>query len=112
MIDHVPSLVVLVGHSSGCTLIARTGIRDRVGALVFIAAFALVENETSQGQQDQFSRTPVFDHIEVAGGRIWLKPSGVPYFCGDLPEVEQTLVLATGAVPDADLFNQQAPGVA
>ncbi|WP_369394510.1 alpha/beta hydrolase [Streptomyces sp. CG1] len=36
--------------------------------------------------------------------------SGVPHFCGDLPEAEQKLVLATGAVPVADLFNQQVPG--
>lgn len=40
---------------------------------------------------------------------MWLRPSGVPHFCGDLPEAEQKLVLATGAVPVADLFNQHVP---
>lgn len=111
-IDHVPGPVVLVGHSYGGTLVTKAGMHDRVRALVFIAALAPDENETSQDQQNQFARTPLFDHIEVGGGRIWLKPSGVPDFCGDLPEAEQRLALATGAVPDADLFNQQVPGTA
>ena len=111
-IDHVPGPVVLVGHSYGGTLITKAGIHDRVGALVFIAALAPDENETSQDQQNQFAPTPVFQHIEVADGRIWLRADGVGDFCGDLPEAEQKLVLATGAVPDADLFNQQVPGVA
>lgn len=43
---------------------------------------------------------------------MWLRPSGVPHFCGDLPKAEQKLVLATGAVPVADLFDQQVPGTA
>jgi pimeloyl-ACP methyl ester carboxylesterase len=111
-LNHVPGPIVLVGHSYGGTLITKAGTHDRVGALVYIAALGPDEDETSQGHQDQFARTPVFDHIEVADGRLWLKPSGVPYFCGDLPEAEQKLVLATGAVPAADLFNQQVPGTA
>ena len=111
-LNHVPGPIVLVGHSYGGTLITKAGTHDRVGALVYIAALGPDEDETSQGHQDQFARTPVFDHIEVADGRLWLKPSGVPHFCGDLPEAEQKLVLATGAVPAADLFNQQVPGTA
>ncbi len=111
-IDHVPGPVVLVGHSCGGTLISKEGTHDSVGALVYIAALGPDENETSQQEQDQFARTPVFDHIEVADGRIWLKASGVPDFCGDLPEAKQKLVLAVGAVPDVDLFNQQVPGTA
>ena len=111
-IDHVPGPVVLVGHSYGGTLITKAGTHDRVGALVFIAALAPDENETSQDQQNQFAPTPAFQHIEVADGRIWLRADGVGDFCGDLSEAEQKLVLATGAVPDADLFDQQVPGVA
>jgi pimeloyl-ACP methyl ester carboxylesterase len=111
-LNHVPGPVVLVGHSYGGTLITKAGTHDRVLALVYIAALAPDENETSQEEQDQFPRTPVFDHIEVADGRIWLKSSGLPDFAGDLPEPEQKLVLATGAVPVPDLFNQQVPGTA
>ncbi|MGW4976243.1 alpha/beta hydrolase [Streptomyces mirabilis] len=111
-LNHVPGPIVLVGHSYGGTLITKAGTHDRVGALVYIAALAPDEDETSQEQQDKFPRTPIFEHVDVADGRVWLKPSGVPHFCGDLPEAEQKLVLATGAVPVADLFSQQVPGTA
>lgn len=111
-LNHVPGPIVLVGHSYGGTLITKAGTHDRVGALVYIAALAPDEDETSQAQQDKFPRTPIFEHVDVADGRVWLKPSGVPHFCGDLQEAEQKLVLATGAVPVADLFNQQVPGTA
>ncbi|WP_406195208.1 alpha/beta hydrolase [Kitasatospora sp. NBC_01560] len=111
-IDHVPGPVVLVGHSYGGTLITKAGTHDRVGALVYIAALAPDDDETSQDQQDKFPRTPVFDHIDIADGRIWLLESGVGDFCGDLPAAEQKLVLATGAVPVPDLFTQQVPGTA
>ncbi len=54
----------------------------------------------------------MFQHIEVADGRIWVKPSGIADFAGDLPEDEQKLVWATQTVPLADLFNQPVPGAA
>ncbi|MFF2625377.1 alpha/beta fold hydrolase [Kitasatospora griseola] len=111
-IDYVPGPVVLVGHSYGGTLITKAGVHDRVGALVYIAALGPDEDETSQEQQSKFPRTPVFDHIDVSHGRIWLKESGTGDFCGDLPPVEQKLVRAVGAVPVPDLFDQQVPGTA
>ncbi|HEX4160496.1 MAG TPA: alpha/beta hydrolase [Rhizomicrobium sp.] len=104
--------VILVGHSYGGTLITHAGVDDRVGALVYICALAPDETETSQGQQDKFAGTPVFGHIEVADGRIWLKPEGTPDFCGDLSEADQKLVWATQSVPVPDLFNQKHDGVA
>ncbi|MGW4382445.1 alpha/beta fold hydrolase [Kitasatospora sp. NPDC004531] len=111
-IDRVPGPVVLVGHSYGGTLITKAGVHDRVGALVYIAALGPDEDETSQDQQNKFPRTPVFDHIDIAHGRIWLKESGTDHFCGDLPPAEQRLVRAVGAVPVPDLFDQQLPGTA
>jgi pimeloyl-ACP methyl ester carboxylesterase len=48
----------------------------------------------------------------VTDGRIWLKQSGITYFCGDLPETEQRLVYATQGVPVPDLFDQKHDGVA
>jgi pimeloyl-ACP methyl ester carboxylesterase len=104
--------IVLVGHSYGGTLITHAGTDERVAALVYIAALAPDETETSQGQQQKFPVTDVFSHIEVADGRIWLRPSGVSAFAGDLSEAEQKLVWATQAVPVPDLFGQKLDGVA
>ena len=104
--------VVLGGHSYGGTLITHAGTDNRVAALVYIAALAPDADETSQSLQQKFPVTDVFSHIEVADGRIWLKPDGIGYFAGDLPEAEQKLVWATQAGPVPDLFTQKVDGVA
>jgi pimeloyl-ACP methyl ester carboxylesterase len=108
----VKSPVILVGHSYGGTLITAAGTDPRVAGLVYIAALAPDADETSQTQQSNFPVTDVFSHIEVADGRVWLKPSGVEFFAGDLSEEEQKLVWATHAAPAADLFNQKVEGTA
>ena len=90
--------------------ITAAGTDERVAALVYIAALAPDETEPSQAQQDKFARTPVFGHIEVADGRVWLRRDGTPDFCGDLSEQEQQLVWATQAVPVADIFDQKVEG--
>ena len=108
----VSSQAILVGHSYGGTLITHAGTDPRVAGLVYIAALSPDADETSQGQIDKFPTTPVFAHIEVTDGRVWLKPSGVTHFCGDLPEAEQKLVYATQGVPVADLFHQKVDGTA
>jgi pimeloyl-ACP methyl ester carboxylesterase len=111
-IGRVSGPVLLVGHSYGGTLITAAGTDDRVGGLVYIAALAPDETETSQSQQDQFPVTDVFNYIEVADGRIWMQPEGVQAFAGDLPEPEQQLVWATHIAPDAGLFNARVEGTA
>jgi pimeloyl-ACP methyl ester carboxylesterase len=104
--------VLLVGHSYGGSVITAAGIDDRVAGLVYISALAPDETETSQSQQDQFPATDVFNYIEVADGRVWMKPEGTKAFAGDLPEQEQQLVWATHVAPDVNLFNTKAPGTA
>jgi pimeloyl-ACP methyl ester carboxylesterase len=111
-LGRVSSPAILVGHSYGGTVITAAGTDDRVAGLVYIAALAPDEGETSQSLQEQFPVTDIFSHIEIADGRIWMLPSGIGYFAGDLPEQEQRLVWATQAVPDADLFNQKLNGTA
>jgi pimeloyl-ACP methyl ester carboxylesterase len=111
-IGRVSGPVLLVGHSYGGTLITAAGTDDRVAGLVYIAALAPDETETSQSQQDQFPVTDVFNYIEVADGRIWMQPEGVHAFAGDLPKPEQQLVWATHIAPDAGLFNARVEGTA
>jgi len=111
-LGRVSSPAILVGHSYGGTVITAAGIDDRVAGLVYIAALAPDEDETSQSLQEKFPTTDVFAHIEIAEGRIWLRPSGIECFAGDLSEQEQQLVWATQGVPDANLFNQKIAGTA
>jgi pimeloyl-ACP methyl ester carboxylesterase len=93
-------------------VITAAGTDDRVAGLVYIAALAPDEDETSQGQQSKFPTTDVFSHIELADGRVWMLPKGVECFAGDLSEREQKVVWATHAAPAADLFNQKIGGTA
>ncbi len=111
-LGRVSSPAILVGHSYGGTVITAAGTDDRVSGLVYISALAPDEGETSQSLQDQFPVTDIFSHIEIADGRVWMLPSGIGCFAGDLSEQEQRLVWATQGVPDADLFNQKLDGTA
>jgi pimeloyl-ACP methyl ester carboxylesterase len=111
-IGRVSSPVILVGHSYGGSVITGAGTDDRVVGLVYICALAPDADETSQTQQSNFPTTDVFSHIEVVDGRIWLRPEGTKYFCGDLSEQEQKLVWATQGVPKPDLFGAKAGGTA
>jgi pimeloyl-ACP methyl ester carboxylesterase len=111
-LGRVQAPAILVGHSYGGSVITAAGTDSRVAALVYIAAFAPDDDETTQKLLEKFPPTDIFSHIEVADGRVWLKPNGVPSFAGDLPEAEQKLVWATHAAPTADLFNQKVEGTA
>jgi pimeloyl-ACP methyl ester carboxylesterase len=103
-LGRVSSPAILVGHSQGGTIISGAGADDRVAGLVYIAALAPDIGETAQSLQAQFPRTDIFDHIEIADGRIWMRPDGISCFAGDLSEQEQKEVWATQGVPAADLF--------
>jgi pimeloyl-ACP methyl ester carboxylesterase len=111
-LGRVSSPAILVGHSYGGSVITAAGVDDRVAGLVYLAALAPDEGETSQSQLDQFPVSDVFSHIEVAVGRIWMLPDGIECFAGDLSEEEQKLVWAAHYPPAADLFSRNADGVA
>jgi pimeloyl-ACP methyl ester carboxylesterase len=111
-LGRVRSPAILVGHSYGGTVITAAGMDDRVAGLVYIAALAPDENETSQSQQTPFPTTEIFSQIEVADGRLWMLPGGVKHFAGDLPEEEQKVVWATHAPPSATLFDEKVEGTA
>jgi pimeloyl-ACP methyl ester carboxylesterase len=111
-LGRVSSPAVLVGHSYGGSVITAAGTDDRVAGLVYIAALAPDADETSQSEQAPFPVTDVFKYVEVADGRLWLRPEGIVCFAGDLSEQEQKLVWATHYAPAADLFSRNAPGTA
>ena len=111
-LGRVNSPAILVGHSYGGSVITGAGTDERVAGLVYIAALAPDADETSQTQQSNFPTTDVFSYIEVADGRIWLRPEGIDYFAGDLSEPEKNLVWATQCVPDAGLFSAKVGGTA
>jgi pimeloyl-ACP methyl ester carboxylesterase len=111
-IGRVSGPVVLVGHSYGGTVITHAGMHSRVAALVYIAALGPDETETSQSQQDKFPKTDVFKFVEVADGRVWMKPESVSCFAGDLTPEEQGIVWSTHFAPALDLFTQKLDGVA
>jgi pimeloyl-ACP methyl ester carboxylesterase len=111
-LGRVSSPAILVGHSYGGSVITAAGTDERVVGLVYIAALAPDAGETSQSQQAEFPVTDVFKQIEVADGRVWLRPEGVECFAGDLSEQEQKIVYATHYAPAADLFSRNAPGTA
>src|SRR6202045_2302118 len=110
-LGRVNSPAILVGHSYGGAVITAAGTDDRVAGLVYIAAVAPDAGETVQSQLDKYP-TPIFGHIEVEIGRVWMLPEGVKDFAGDLSEQEQKVVWATHFAPDADLFNQKVDGTA
>jgi pimeloyl-ACP methyl ester carboxylesterase len=112
VLGRVSSPAILVGHSYGGTVITAAGNDDRVVGLVYIAALAPDDDETSQSLQDKFPKTDVFAHIEIADGRVWLRPDGIDCFAGDLSKQEQQIVWATQGVPVVDLFNQKIKGAA
>src|SRR5712664_2050170 len=106
-LGRLSSPAILVGHSYGGAVITAAGTDDRVVGLVYIAAVAPDAGETVQSQLDKYP-TPIFSHIAVADGRVWLlAPEGTKCFAGDLPEQEQKVVWATQYAPAADLFEQQ-----
>jgi pimeloyl-ACP methyl ester carboxylesterase len=111
-LGRVSSPAVLVGHSYGGSVITAAGTDDRVAGLVYIAALANDTGETSQSQQEKFPVTDMFKYVEVADGRLWMKPEGVVCFAGDLSQEEQKVVWATHYAPAADLFSRNAPGIA
>jgi pimeloyl-ACP methyl ester carboxylesterase len=111
-LKRVSSPAVLVGHSYGGSIITAAGTDPRVATLVYIAALAPDEDETSQSLLEKFPASDIFSHIEVTDGRVWVRPDGVSCFAGDLPEDDQKLIWATHAPPAADLLKQKVDGTA
>jgi pimeloyl-ACP methyl ester carboxylesterase len=113
-LDRVKGPTILVGHSYGGSVITAAGTDGRVVGLVFISALAPDPDsgETSQSILTRYPTSEIFQYVEAADERLWIRDGGIVAFAGDLSEQEQKLVFATQYAPAADLFAHNAPGVA
>jgi pimeloyl-ACP methyl ester carboxylesterase len=96
--------VILVGHSWGGVVITAAGTDERVKGLVYVAALAPDTGETGAQLSAKFEPAPIFKHIAVVDGYIWLNRDAIPHFAGDLSEREQDLIYATQGPANAALF--------
>lgn len=76
-IDAVPGKVVLVGHSWGGTVITQAGASDKVGALVYVAAFAPDVGQSTADQGKGFPTPPGLSRLQERDGSLWLSEAGV-----------------------------------
>jgi pimeloyl-ACP methyl ester carboxylesterase len=104
-IANQPSKVVLVGHSWGGTVITQAGNDDKVGALVYVAAFApsagqSVEDTTKGRATPPGLASPV---VDAAGFVSLSKETVAKHFAQDLSPKQTALIYATqGAIRGAN----------
>ncbi|OLU33880.1 alpha/beta hydrolase [Pseudomonas sp. PA27(2017)] len=101
--------VVLVGHSWGGTVISEVGDDNKVGALVYVAAFAPDAGQTS-GEQGKGAPTPPgISQLKTDGnGFIYLTPQGMATdFAQDLPAAQTAVMTATQGPIKASAFEDK-----
>jgi pimeloyl-ACP methyl ester carboxylesterase len=104
-LDRVGGPVILVGHSWAGVVITASGTDERVKGLVYVAALAPDAGETAAQLGAKFEPAPIFKHILVVDGYIWLNRDAIPHFAGDLSERQQDLIYATQGPANAALFD-------
>jgi pimeloyl-ACP methyl ester carboxylesterase len=95
-IDHQSSPVVLVGQGYGGTVITQAGSHAKVVALVYVAAFAPDERESTNDLQKDYPPPPCVARFEIdAGGFLYLEQDAVPEFLAqDLPAADGRILAA------------------
>ena len=101
---------ILVGHSWGGFVITAAGTDERVAGLVYIAALGPDEGETPQGLASSAPTSPLFSHLDIQGGHIWIAEDGIQHFAGDLPVAEQQVLWATQTAPASELLTAAKMG--
>lgn len=104
-IDAQSGPVVLVGHSWGGSVISEAGDKDKVKALVYVAAFAPSAGETSLDGIKDFPPAVGLQNPQVdASGFLKLsKETIAAHFAQDVPAEEANLIAVTqGAVRQAN----------
>jgi pimeloyl-ACP methyl ester carboxylesterase len=87
--------VILVGHSWGGFVISAAGHDERVKALVYVAALGPDTGESLSSLGAKFQPMPIFSHLAVVDGYVWVESAGAKEFAGDLPQAQQDTMVAT-----------------
>ncbi|MEM6610238.1 MAG: alpha/beta hydrolase [Pseudomonadota bacterium] len=113
LIDMQDGPVVLVGHSYGGNVITEAGAHDSVGALVYVAGFALDAGQTLSDLLEGQPPAPWQAEARAdAAGFVRLSADGIAtYFAPDLPAEEAALIAATQG-PIQYQINDEAPSIA
>ena len=91
-------------------MITAAGTDERVKGLVYVAALGPDTGESVISAASKFDPTPVFKHITVVDGYIWLNREALPHFAGDLSEQQQDLIHATQGPANAAMIEMGLPG--
>ena len=108
-LDNQPGPVVLVGHSWGGTVITEAGSNEKVGALVYVAAFAPEAGQTSGEQGKDAPTPPGISQIKADGnGFLYLTPEGMARdFAQDLSAAQTAVMTATQGPIKASAFDDK-----
>jgi pimeloyl-ACP methyl ester carboxylesterase len=108
LIDAQPGAVVLVGHSWGGSVITQAGDHPKVEALVYVAAFAPAQGESSIDLPKTFPAMPGKDgRIKTEDGFQLLTPESVrDNFAQDLSAEEANLIAVTQGAVRAAAFEE------
>jgi pimeloyl-ACP methyl ester carboxylesterase len=95
-IDAQTTPVILVGHSWGGTVITQAGVRDNVTSLVYLAAFAPSEGQSTSDLTKDQPPAPWASGAKASGGFLSLSRETVgAYFAQDLPPSLTDVMAAT-----------------
>jgi pimeloyl-ACP methyl ester carboxylesterase len=97
VIDAQSGPVILVGHSWGGTVITQAGVNDKVVALVYVAAFAPSEGQSSNDLTKDYPTPPWTQSVRAdSAGFLTLSREAVAtYFAPDLPSSLTDVMAAT-----------------
>jgi pimeloyl-ACP methyl ester carboxylesterase len=113
MITQQKGPVLLVGHSYGGAVITQAGNQPNVVGLVYIAAFAPDEGESTSSISKALSVPGVANVLPDSYGYLWVKQDKFhESFCQDLTEEEALVMAVTQKAPLVSTFGDKITAAA
>lgn len=103
--------IILVGHSWGGFVISAAGNDERVSGLVYVAALGPDTGDSLSSMAEKYDPTPIFAHLEVVDGYVWVKKEGIPQFAGDVSKAQQDMIYATQGPANAAMLGAKLEGI-